>query len=637
MSRTSGFSKDVSGERTSSGQLANVTYNSAYYNSLSPEQQAQVLITQANTGQISQTQFREMTGQTPQQLQNQIKTLNEGGYFYNPITKQSVSSMKDLTKEGYVRLGYSTGQAPTQLQLKTLQSNEAIARQQATTNLVPTYNFGNTQQVSQQNQELTKFGQFVETKYYQPLENIYQKSQTKISGYEELSPFGKQIISGLIAIPHGLLISFPRSIAYLPSTLKGVGYSFIHPIETGKSLWSDLKTKPGEFLGEQIGYSIPIGLALGKIIPKAKGYIKTIGREELATESLVPKDVLAGKTRFPEAPPSIHYNLFMKGEFKLPETIKPMGYHATAEKLSLPKIQAGSSEFSGLYISYGVSPHFLRISGETKFNLFGTDLFSKSPTVLAITPSRFIKGTSAKLGEAFIPGVKIEVEAIIPEKTILISKQQKYYFNWEGQRVSINEFITQEDFLKQFPKGINNNIGKTFGQLSYEYTLPSKKISLIKPESLIISSYMSSTKKIYRSIIPSSTISKSIPLSYGFGSSYISKPISKSGFSLIKSSIIPSNIIPQSKKYLISSSSSFSKLLYSPNNLPNIFKFNVGANQIVKIRKIPVKKVIKYTPSFRALIFNIRGARPTGIETGIRVRPITKGFSWSNLFKKGGY
>jgi hypothetical protein len=35
----------------------------------------------------------------------------------------------------------------------------------------------------------------------------------------------------------------------------------------------------------------------------------------------------------------------------------------------------------------------------------------------------------------------------------------------------------------------------------------------------------------------------------------------------------------------------------------------------------------KYTPSFTALFFKIKGKKPTGIETGLRLRKITKGYS----------
>jgi hypothetical protein len=49
------------------------------------------------------------------------------------------------------------------------------------------------------------------------------------------------------------------------------------------------------------------------------------------------------------------------------------------------------------------------------------------------------------------------------------------------------------------------------------------------------------------------------------------------------------------------------------------------------------KRKYKYTPSYEAFAFNIRGKKPKGVETGFRVRPLTKefkSFDPSKLFKK---
>jgi hypothetical protein len=40
-----------------------------------------------------------------------------------------------------------------------------------------------------------------------------------------------------------------------------------------------------------------------------------------------------------------------------------------------------------------------------------------------------------------------------------------------------------------------------------------------------------------------------------------------------------------------------------------------------------------YTPSFQAIIFNIKGKVPKGVETGARLRPIPKGFSFFKKFR----
>lgn len=66
------------------------------------------------------------------------------------------------------------------------------------------------------------------------------------------------------------------------------------------------------------------------------------------------------------------------------------------------------------------------------------------------------------------------------------------------------------------------------------------------------------------------------------------------------------------------------------------FKFpSIGADfgQLGK-RRIKARRVTAYTPSFNALFYNIKGSKPRGIETGLRIRPVTKGFKFSTIFKK---
>lgn len=46
------------------------------------------------------------------------------------------------------------------------------------------------------------------------------------------------------------------------------------------------------------------------------------------------------------------------------------------------------------------------------------------------------------------------------------------------------------------------------------------------------------------------------------------------------------------------------------------------------------KQKKKYTPSYESFVFNIRGRKPKGVETGLRIRPIPKGFSFGNNKKR---
>jgi hypothetical protein len=58
-------------------------------------------------------------------------------------------------------------------------------------------------------------------------------------------------------------------------------------------------------------------------------------------------------------------------------------------------------------------------------------------------------------------------------------------------------------------------------------------------------------------------------------------------------------------------------------------------------RRYKGKQRKKYTPSYEAFVFGIRGKAPRGTETGARIRPITKGFTFANnmptSFSFGGF
>lgn len=53
----------------------------------------------------------------------------------------------------------------------------------------------------------------------------------------------------------------------------------------------------------------------------------------------------------------------------------------------------------------------------------------------------------------------------------------------------------------------------------------------------------------------------------------------------------------------------------------------------LKKKRIKVRKVVRYTPSYSAVIYRIFGKQPKGVETGLRLRPIPKGInSLADLF-----
>ena len=286
MGRTSGFSKDTSGARDSSGQLVNVTYNSAGFSkdtsgertstgqlvnvgsvqqrelsAKTGEEQAKELLYRYESGQISQTQFQEMTGQTPQQLQTQIKTLSEGGYFYNPITKETKSSMQDLTKQGYVRVSNRTQEQintdiqrlspnafesqPTTYDINigvpsiplsevqryqqagySLKESQALAGYSVQTQTTPTPNVA--EQILQQNVDYT-FGERTEKYGVLPTVKYYREK-----GFEKIGQVGSEYVDiNYALLGFGLPISVTPS--FLNKNLYGVSIGL--PVKSFLSSW----------------------------------------------------------------------------------------------------------------------------------------------------------------------------------------------------------------------------------------------------------------------------------------------------------------------------------------------------------------------------------------------------------------
>ena len=66
---------------------------------------------------------------------------------------------------------------------------------------------------------------------------------------------------------------------------------------------------------------------------------------------------------------------------------------------------------------------------------------------------------------------------------------------------------------------------------------------------------------------------------------------------------------------------------FFPISLPPL-----GAGGRLGKRRVKIRRVVKYVPSYSAMIFKIFGKKPKGVETGLRVRPIPRGFSFAELF-----
>ena len=141
---------------------------------------------------------------------------------------------------------------------------------------------------------------------------------------------------------------------------------------------------------------------------------------------------------------------------------------------------------------------------------------------------------------------------------------------------------------------------------SSSFSMPSLSSSSLSSLSSLSSSSSSFSSRSSPSSLSSSSSSSMSSLSSSFSSS-------------------SSSMSSRSSSSSSSSSSSAASWFVTPP-----FVFNPPAVDFGSIggKVKSGKRRSKYTPSFGALVFNVRGKQPKGMETGARIRPITKGFKW---------
>ena len=358
------------------------------------------------------------------------------------------------------------------------------------------------------------------------------------------------------------------------------------------------------------------GYAKGtKVAGQWLGSLKAKGRTEIPIEKLVSEEILIGEKMFPEAGrPSTakHYDIFTgqehalpikklelytsKGKLvypeafkKLPFKVKPAGYHATAPQFwqkgkgfeVVPgKLRTG--EMVGLDIAEQVSVHFLRAEG--KYKLSVKDIFKPTGegAIARMEPTRFVKGSKVKIGEAAVTGKKAEVQATIPTGTKVEFIEGKYYTVWKGTKVPIDYFKT-----KVGEKVSVKGKPKTYGEIisSYEYApLPSyPKVSIVGP---FIPS-VSVVSKVTPSVSYISKVTPSIP--------YISKVVPS-----VPSIPVVSKVTP-SVSYISKVSIIPSKVIYKPSVsklIPSyISKPSSYVPSVVSYAPSYVSKPLSYIPS----------------------------------------
>jgi hypothetical protein len=403
--------------------------------------------------------------------------------------------------------------------------------------------------------------------------------------------------------------------SYVITTSKKI-YNAKTNYERGKILSVDLKD--ASLIG--LGYSKGV-----KGYQITQGIIRTTGRTEIPTEKIITEEILSGQKKFVENPTGRinakeYKKLFETKSQVVPEIKEPMGYHQAPASFwkgdKLEVTSPGSSEFPGLYTAYRPSPYFLKIqSGYStiKFNI--KTLFQPygKPGTAAIIPTKFVLGKSAKPGQAFIPAIKPEVEAIFPVGTKASLLNSKYYYNWKGVRIPLDIFKAEGGTGKgiEFKSLLNSGsysvptasspLGYGYATFSlYEVKKKSSSISSIKSSS--ISSISSKT---------SSSISNQYQIK-SYKTSYKSKPS-------YKSSKIDSYISSKpSDKSVISSTkiSSISPIKYGKST-SNIFKSNKIERTSNKSKKYSNKK-IQPTTNFKIFTRRFGKFKTIGTSSDIK-------------------
>ena len=373
------------------------------------------------------------------------------------------------------------------------------------------------------------------------------------------------------------------------------------------------------------------------------GLIRTRGRT--FAPDLIPKKVISGETTFPTAPISKQKAIFEAGKVTLPS--EPKGtvgvFHAAPTPLKSSVVQSQAlrpSDVSGLYTAPFISANFFRTGFESPIGI-GTSIRGGRPTALRIIPTRISeapRGTTAQTktffetkapkGEAIIPRLKSEIEAVIPVETKLVKTGKGQFFTkFKGRRIPIEEFKTIGEPLKtptplkvpplRTPKPISvkqfqrvarrSSISRGRNLINVEtiasrISRPSRPSSIIRPTSSIISS----PTRTPSSIIRGSSRTSSIITPPSRIISAVSSPRRVSSSIIAGSSRTPPTIVPPS----------------SPVAPPfkAVFKFGLPKLQRTKIKK-PTRSRFQFTPSVIASQFGLRGkVKLKGIQSGLNIR-----------------
>lgn len=350
---------------------------------------------------------------------------------------------------------------------------------------------------------------------------------------KEMQPYERRYAQARIKYEKGLLratypLTFARGMVFggvsaiappVALTLAGVGVAET-AFRSGE-LSRLLKLHQKETL-THLGLGLT-GIAAGRFVTVKgvtgiRGFLERIGKQRIATEKLIQRDVLAGKKLFPIAPKKKHLRLFEEQRFKLPSE-KALGVWKAVEAKWVKKTttRIGKYELPGASVAPSISPHFLRVIGK-KYGLIGISMKSvleETPAALRI----YIRGFKdigkmplkakykflmrARKGYAYVPKIKAEIEAIIPPSTKLLRIAKKYYFDYKDVSIPIHQYkvLDLKDISRVGKVGKDvTTVSKLISKYSYK-KLP--KTYLITPSALAYSLRVSRPRyKPYKPYVP---------------------------------------------------------------------------------------------------------------------------------------
>ena len=362
-------------------------------------------------------------------------------------------------------------------QLKSLNISEAIKA-----NVLPTKFPPRTELVSGLSSRQSNMGvsSTVDYSSYSQISPAQKEGQSWLERYRQrvqetrftgspLARLGAGVQTSAIVEPIAFISSFVQSPKKTASSIVGAtkekaNIFFKTSGTVFPNIGNVLRTEP-QYATGYVGGLFALDRVPTVVVPKVVDTVRTFGKIEVPTEAVVAPEYFRGQS----------YPRIRKGQTagELEREFQPssqygvtnlVGFSAAPKPIKGTIVLPSKSEIPGLYIAPKLSPMFLKIGGSAERSLIGVSPFpTLRPTSLLVRPTRVsliggVKRTQkrlagkesaikffkeeAKPGEAYIPFIKTEKEAVVTPGTRLIGEASRLFFTFEGRKIPIYEFGT---------------------------------------------------------------------------------------------------------------------------------------------------------------------------------------------------